>query len=198
MKGKTHLVLGLAAGVTIALNREIDNFYMIILGTSIGSLMPDIDHPKSRINQKLLKYKNKSYKILFYTIIGMALLYIYSQTNDNVFLLAGVISILIGVSKHRGFTHSILGMFLFMKLGSNLVEKFGYYDIYLGFFIGYISHLFSDFFTKSGMEIFYPFSENFSFPVGMKTGGALENAIIFILGSYSFYGILKYFGLISY
>lgn len=198
MKGKTHLVLGLAAGVTIALNRDINNFYMIILGTSIGSLMPDIDHPRSKINQKILKLKNKPYKILFYSLVGIGLLYFYSLSKDNIFLLSGLISILTGVSKHRGFTHSILGLFLFVKLGENMVDKFGHYDIYLGFSVGYISHLFSDFFTKGGIEIFYPFSENFSFPMNIKTGGSLENAIVFIFGMYSFYGVLKYLGLIPY
>lgn len=198
MKGKTHLVVGLAAGVTIALNRDIDSFALIILGTSIGSLMPDIDHPKSKINQKLLRQKNKGNKILFYSLIGMILLYIYTLKKDDVFLLSGVISILVGVSKHRGFTHSILGIFLFMKLGENLVTKFGYYDIYMGFIIGYIGHLFSDFLTKGGIEIFYPFSENFSFPINIKTGGIAEKFILFLAWIYSFYGILKYLQIIEY
>ncbi|MBS4534309.1 metal-dependent hydrolase [Clostridium sp. D2Q-14] len=195
MKGKTHLVLGIAAGVTVVLNRETHSLPMMILGTSIGSLMPDIDHPKSKINQKLLTQKNKAYKILFYSLVGIILLYIYTLKNNEIYLLSGLISILIGVSRHRGFTHSILGIFLFMKLGNELINRFGYYDIYLGFLVGYICHLFSDFFTKGGIEVFYPFSENFSFPLNIKAGGIVENTIVFIMGLYSFYVILKYLGL---
>ncbi|MGO1367757.1 metal-dependent hydrolase [Senegalia sp. (in: firmicutes)] len=198
MQGKSHLVVGLAAGVTIALNRDIESISLVIFGTSIGALMPDIDHPKSKINQKLLQHKNNSYKILFYTLIGLILLYIYSLNNNFTFLIGGVITILIGVSKHRGFTHSLLGIFLFIKLGRSLVHEFGYNDIYLGFYIGYISHLAADFFTKGGIEILYPFSENFSFPLSIKTGGKVENSIVIILILYSFYSILKYFNFLLY
>ncbi|NBI05841.1 metal-dependent hydrolase [Senegalia massiliensis] len=198
MKGKTHLIVGLAAGVTIALYREIESISLVILGTSIGSLMPDIDHPKSKINQKLLQHKNKSYKILFYTLIGLGLLYIYSLNNNSLFLLSGTITILIGVSKHRGFTHSLLGIFLFIKLGKDLTLEFGYKELYLGFYIGYLFHLIADLFTKGGIELLYPFSENFSFPLSIKTGGTIENIVSFILLIYSFYSILKYFNFIIF
>lgn len=197
MKGKTHIVIGAAAGVTIALNTEIDNGLLVLLGSTVGSLVPDIDHPKSKINQKLLRIKNKSFKIMFYCFLGIILLFLYTEYNEKVFLLSGITLILTGVSRHRGFTHSILGALLYINIVKSIGDSYGYEDIYIGFVGGYLSHLISDFFTKGGIEIFYPFSENFSFPISIKTGGVMENFIVFMAGMYSIYIVLKYIGFIN-
>lgn len=50
MQGKTHLLIGMAAG--LALSQPVTAPLGIILG-GIGGLLPDIDHPNSSISRKL-------------------------------------------------------------------------------------------------------------------------------------------------
>lgn len=61
---------------------------------------------------------------------------------------------------HRGFTHSLLALFL-------LVQLLKYFNIYqsfiVGFSIGYLSHLLGDMFTLVGVPLCYPYRRKFTF-----------------------------------
>jgi len=90
-------------------------------------------------------------------------------------------------TKHRGFLHSLI-FALFSSLiigGINLWAGFG-------FFVGYISHLFLDCWTKSGIRLFWPFK--WKIKGFIKSGGIIEDIIfvllllgdIFLIGIYVF------------
>lgn len=86
--------------------------------------------------------------------------------------------------KHRGFFHSLFALSLFtflIYLFSPLVS--------LGFFIGYLSHIFLDALTKRGVVLFWPFKQRISGPI--LTGGFVETTIfvIFLLINLSLFFI---------
>lgn len=61
------------------------------------------------------------------------------------------------VMKHRGIMHSILGATVgtvMVQLLITVVGESNFYSLY--FFMGYLSHLFLDAFTKEGITCFYP------------------------------------------
>jgi inner membrane protein len=76
-------------------------------------------------------------------------------------------------TKHRGMLHSLfVALLLSLVLGSvSLWSGFG-------FFVGYISHLFLDCFTKGGVRLFWPFS--WKIKGFVKSGGIFEQ-ILFVL-----------------
>lgn len=55
MKGKIHLGLGIFIGIssTVALNTSMIDGCLFVASTMIGSLLPDIDLPNSKISQKI-------------------------------------------------------------------------------------------------------------------------------------------------
>ncbi|MFH1237898.1 MAG: metal-dependent hydrolase [archaeon] len=92
------------------------------------------------------------------------------------------------MTKHRGILHSlIVGLIFSLIVG--IVSLWGGF----GFFVGYISHLFLDCLTKSGVKLFWPFSLKIKGFV--RSGGVIEQIIfvllllgnIFIVGKLVFY-----------
>ncbi|SJZ58118.1 metal-dependent hydrolase [Selenihalanaerobacter shriftii] len=83
--------------------------------------------------------------------------------------------------KHRGLTHSILGVFLFSILLEKLllinwIDKIWYYSL----LIGYISHLIADMFNPLGIPILYPNEYRFKFGINITTGSWKENTFFSI------------------
>ena len=78
------------------------------------------------------------------------------------------------MTKHRGVLHSLVfALVLSLILGSvSLWAGFG-------FFVGYISHLFLDCFTKSGIGLFWPFKWRVRGFV--KSGGIVEQVVFVLL-----------------
>ncbi len=52
MTGQTHVAIGIATALTLSMDQPIENKLIMILGSTIGSLTPDLDHPKGKLNQK--------------------------------------------------------------------------------------------------------------------------------------------------
>ena len=77
------------------------------------------------------------------------------------------------LTKHRGVLHSLLiGLLLSLLVGGiNLWSGFG-------FFVGYLSHLFLDCFTRSGVILFWPLK--FKIKGFVKSGGIFEQ-VVFVL-----------------
>lgn len=188
MKAKSHVVVGIAAAYLINPSINIPLKLTTVLSAAFGSLVPDLDHPKSILNQKILPLKkNKSTKVFIYSLFGSLVLYInYLNFRSMILNLIGVILIMIGISHHRGFTHSGIGVFIFFMTVNLFTKKYGFNYEGLSFMIGYISHLITDFFTDQGIELFYPLDrKNYKGPIRFSTGGSVEflisiGAFIFI------------------
>ena len=77
--------------------------------------------------------------------------------------------------KHRGIFHTLLlGVILGLVIG--FISKWAG----IGFFVGYVSHLFLDILTIRGVELFYPISEK-KVGVGLVRSGGLIEEILFVL-----------------
>lgn len=194
LNGKTHIMIGAAAGITIAAKCPIEEQMLFLTFTALGSLVPDIDHPKSTLNQKILPKKNKFIQEMFYFVLGLVSIYFSYRQDIKAFLFIGIALILTGLSSHRGFTHSLLGLLIFWAGVYYLTNSV--YNIpiaHIGFAIGFISHLVADMLTNKGIQLFYPFKPRVKFPFTMTTGGIGEHVIMIIASLYFVNELLKYF-----
>jgi inner membrane protein len=77
-------------------------------------------------------------------------------------------------TKHRGLLHSlIVGLVLSLVIGS--ISLWGGF----GFFVGYMSHLFLDCFTRGGVVLFWPL--RWKIKGFVKSGGIVEQVIFVLL-----------------
>ncbi len=192
MTGKTHVAMGMAAGLTIGFGQPFKNQLALVLASAIGSLIPDLDHPKGRLNQKLLFINNNFYRAIFYLSLAGIFMYIHIVKKNDIFLFLGMISSLIGISSHRSFTHSIIGFLTATSIVGLGTLDYQLYSIHSGFLIGYVLHLVADFFTAKGIKLFYPINTNVSFPITIKTNGRAEKIIFRLLSIYSICLLLRY------
>jgi len=192
MTGKTHIAIGITAGLILSSGQPVENQLILILSSALGSLVPDLDHPKSKLNQKLLFINNKFYSALFYLSLTAGSIYLYFSTGNYVFSILGVITLLIGISIHRSFTHSIVGILLFSWIMKIVTLKYNLPSLYSGFVLGYVLHLVADFFTVKGIKLFFPLNLSISSPIIIKTSSVSENIIFTLLSLYSMF-LLKNF-----
>jgi inner membrane protein len=61
-----------------------------------------------------------------------------------------------------------------------------------GFFAGYLSHLFLDFLTKSGVELLWPISDK-KFGLFIRTGGLIEEVFFVLLLILDFFLLFRMF-----
>jgi membrane-bound metal-dependent hydrolase YbcI (DUF457 family) len=91
--------------------------------------------------------------------------------------------------KHRGMVHSFLfGIFISVLIAS-LSQWAGF-----GFFAGFMSHLFLDSLTASGIEFFWPWKKRIG--LGIKTGGIIEEIFFVFVLLTDFYLLLVIAGII--
>ena len=173
MTGKTHVAIGMVAALTVASEQTLENQLLVVLASVVGSLLPDIDHSKAKLNQKLLFIKNRSYRTLFYLSIAAIFGYFYFQSQNKVLGLLALFFFFIAVSSHRSFSHSIVGFLIVSSIVKLITDKYKLAAIYSGFVIGYVLHLMTDFFTAKGIELFYPLKIKVSSPLIINTKSSL-------------------------
>ena len=76
-------------------------------------------------------------------------------------------------TKHRGLVHSLFVALLLSLILASVSQWAGF-----GFFVGYLSHLFLDCFTLSGVKLFWPFGWKVK---GFVKSGSMVEDIIFVL-----------------
>lgn len=184
MQGRSHLLVGLAAGVVIdsllhlsgpaltgshsvSLNLLIDKgVYYFAVG--LGALLPDIDNARSTLGQKL------------------------GVISKGIQKLAG----------HRTFFHSLLGLAFgsLLSIGleqvvSYLLESRGYrfpanfvtssHVFFFGVFFGCVFHIAADGLTLGGVPLLWPIKKRFGFPPDahwrFRTGSWPEFVIVWIV-----------------
>ncbi|WZL74549.1 metal-dependent hydrolase [Clostridiaceae bacterium 35-E11] len=181
MNGKTHILFGSVASLYILPKLGYEPTLTTVAAAILGSLIPDIDHPRAKINQIVLPMKNKFGKMLFYSGIGFFLLKHYGLEN-KVILSISILLILIGFSQHRSFTHSIVGtLFISAVIFSSLKNVISY-SIIMSFITGLVSHLIGDWMTVEGIRLFYPFlHKRYRFVVVIASGTMAEPLICMFL-----------------
>ncbi|KOA19605.1 inner membrane protein [Clostridium homopropionicum DSM 5847] len=188
MKGKTHVGIGTVTFMSIYDKIPGGFSYIGLIVVIIGSLLPDIDHPKSIINRYILPFKNKFAKVAVYICIAVVVLYFdYFYTNEPALKALGLCLICIAISSHRnGLTHSLAGLGLFTLVCGYLDKKYNIPGIEYYFMIGYGTHLLCDMITRRGVPLFYPLINKkyrlpWTYNANSKWGSAFEDLLI-ILG----------------
>lgn len=192
MTGKTHIAIGVAAGLTMAYGKPVNEQLIIITASSLGSLIPDLDHPKSKLNQKLLFLKNELYRIIFFVTIASIFLYLYMDKQNTIFALLSFISLFIGISTHRGFTHSIMGFLIFIYIIKNITTQYGLDSLYKSISLGYLLHLVADFLTPKGIKLFYPLNVSIASPIVINPNSGIDSVIFTLASIYSIVLLFKF------
>ena len=106
---------------------------LIISGASIGSIMPDIDKPTSKVGRNIF--------------IKPLSTYIHKKFGHRTITHSALLSLL----------------FLSMLIASSYMFRdipfYFYSNFTIGFSVGYLSHLLLDALTVEGIPLFYPFSK---------------------------------------
>lgn len=160
MNGETHVTIGLAATTTMMAYGIMQPEILPLCAAALGSLLPDIDHDRGGINARLGINKGA------YVLLAAGILY---YRRDVVTIVIAAILLVIGFSRHRAITHSLIAL-IALYLGTYNIDT----AIRLGLIVGYGSHLISDFFTKQGIELLYPNKNNYKAPITITTGKAGE------------------------
>lgn len=185
MTGKTHAGIGLAAYVALSSKLPGGFSYLGLAVVFIASLLPDIDHPKSLVNRRILPFKNKSTKTVLYFCSGIIVLWFdYLYANQAAYKALGAALIAIGFSSHRnGLTHSLLGMITFTFIIGYIGNKYNLKNLTTYFIIGYSMHLLGDMATNRGVPLYYPFKKKkvrlpLTYSVGTKLGTFIELVLV--------------------
>lgn len=213
MTGRTHVMLGMAA-VTAVVPKvpELDIVQAVFSGDFqsvirvlfpllaqlaaawVGSLVPDLDKPGSTMAREVAGPFGKNR--LFALLGGILFLYVgaFSHPAFLTYKTLGIVS-LIGIAlvvmafiKHRGITHSILGLaiavFVFQAAEhTEVYRQFVNYNLVLPFAVGYATHLLADACTESGIApVYIPYvvktHKRFRIPVYIRTGSFMDTVII--------------------
>ncbi|MBM7555959.1 metal-dependent hydrolase [Halanaerobacter jeridensis] len=84
--------------------------------------------------------------------------------------------------KHRGLTHSLVGIVLFNLLSKQLVTH-NWIEIttWWGLNIGYISHIVADMMNVQGLPLLFPNDKRFKFHSNITTNSWQEQFLVFIV-----------------
>lgn len=173
MMGKTHIIIGLSYGIPLLpiVNEQITptDWGLLMVGLTLGSLLPDIDHPQSVIARKAplvgwIASKLTGHRSFFHSIVGVAVWLVVLGILTTT--LSGTLNV----------------------LGWN-VEK-PLISCAAGLMIGYVLHIIADMFTLSGVKLFYPIKKTIGFPI-FVTGGYGE---LFLRWGLIIIGIIQVIG----
>lgn len=148
MTGKTHMLGGIAFGAAgavianIVLPETLPNAQagVLIMGSAVGALIPDIDHPSSIISRKIPLIS------ILYRMVAFVDKCIAKIFNAKYSM------------GHRGITHSLIPTTILLALLLVFGKDLQVFLLLLGLIIGCYSHIVFDMLNPSGVPIFLPFS----------------------------------------
>lgn len=183
MSGKQHSTIGVIVAVilcavltVIGSNKlSVDDSFLLVIGSFIGSLIVDVDSVKSKFAQKFTKVVTIAvWSFLAITLVDKYLLAGVSSQSfsiiskglnmiDNRFwlLCLCIVTTLGKMSPHRQFTHKWFGASLFCVFAYLSFDKI----FAFGFILGLVLHLLADKTTKAGLHIL-----NFKLPLQNSNG----------------------------
>lgn len=167
MRYQTHIVTSVAAGVAMVHLTPLESSIGLFVGIVAGSLLPDIDEPGSYVGRR--------------TSVGVL--------NARI----GLSSVIKSIFGHRGFTHSLLAaLIVFMPylllawnpslIGNEMIATNIVSPLLLGLGLGYLFHILGDMFSKSGVPLFMPFTDN-KIKIPLYVTGKMSEKIILSLSS---------------
>ena len=218
MNYTAHKIGGLSLGAAVALSmfgNPVGNSLVqlqegIVIGASmIGAMLPDIDHPNSKISKKaritsrvvntVAGHRGLLHAPLFVVLLWI-LFRIVKTTMINSSVVSSVISLIISMAvpfagiiialMKRGrisVTATMLIGMVFYWISQVYSMEMLYQCFTTGIITGYISHLAMDSMTRTGIPLLYPITNRKYHVLSLKTGrDDLLAALIFLVGSLSF------------
>lgn len=180
MTGKTHRIGGALAGaifIRLSRNDNLDMCTLVLTGSVLGSLLPDIDHPRSTISRKLWFISWPL--VLLRGAMRQIASFLPKCEEQKVKSIVG----------HRGITHSLIACIslgcAMSGIGFVAQDSMGaYYWHYMSFAVGLslgmVSHLCLDF-VSNGIPLFCPVTNKRYGFKWIKTGSMLEFLVGIIL-----------------
>ncbi|MBM7554344.1 metal-dependent hydrolase [Thalassobacillus pellis] len=189
-----HQVMGFTFGmITITMlqnfsiapgdTMDVILFFVFVL---FGSLLPDIDTPRSRLGNKFWRGL-----VLVFLLILLAYLFFPEVLNtyrDEMKIFVWMmIPVFVMIQGHRKMTHSFLFLIVLWGYCQIIVQFLGVPWFFLyGLLAGAVSHLAGDYLTKRGIPLFYPISKKyFRFLFTFRTGSNIEKIIVTVLVVYN-------------
>jgi len=175
MMGHTHFTFG-ALFAAVAVNTgHAEPTVAFFLGSLIGSLAPDLDHPQAMLSKKIplsgATIGFLRHRTLTHSLVGLAIAYSIGKYLVPL-LLSKLWSLL--MTSLPGQVDTLL------QIQDLSATYFGSGFLW-GFMLGYISHIFIDLFNPMGVQLFYPFEflpnrgwVNPPFGLGIGTGTIWE------------------------
>lgn len=154
MMVSTHLVTGFFAGAGLVNFLDLNGLEAVslLLGSIAGALLPDLDHPKSWLGQRI-------------PLVSVPIAAVFGHRGITHSLLAVVGLVL-------ALWHGLVQWHL-------LETRWGLGAV--GVAAGYLSHIAGDFVTHGGVPLLWPLKRRFSSPLTFLTGGAFESLLKFAL-----------------
>lgn len=204
MSGKSHFTLGcVTAGAIAYLGFQDNSAASVVMALTVpfGSMLPDIDHDRTKLGRERLKIMGYIKK----AIIGVFLMYILDALYLTVFkkmspvsvLMSSIMSVgplLLSVTvasnpvfkkktkffrKHRGIMHTLVPI-AGLIIGSYKL-KGGFLSMLLtGLSIGYGTHLFADQETTMGNPLLWPLTSKNIPGLPIKAGSKAEIFVLLI------------------
>ena len=190
MMGTQHKAVGIGFGMAMFMySAKVANdpySGLMLVGSTIGCMLPDIDHDRTKIGRKRAFVTNLSSKMLtgivsLGIILSAALLVLMvvkmdePQVDTNfmqvLLVLLGFVAVSVirkkinnsktfkWATKHRGLMHTLV-MPLLLIIGYKASTAPIWADMFLGLTVGYCSHLIADMLTVEGCPILFPISMN--------------------------------------
>lgn len=212
MDGKTHQLGGVCFGlITTAVLFEVPpTFSTLLMGgtimatSAIGALVPDIDHPQSKAGKKigfLSSWISKGFGhrgLIHSPFFALLLLFVALLTYPlmipflKIWYWIGGLLVLLSFKKiMRGRKKSGLdwigwgiALFVLWSLTPEIEPYLQPMYLYgmVGFFVGYLSHLFLDALTVAGVPLFAPISQKKYRLLKLKTGRHEKIATFILIG----------------
>lgn len=154
MMVSTHLVTGFFAGAGLVSFLDLNGLeaVLLLLGSTAGALLPDLDHPKSWLGRRI-------------PLVSVPIAAVFGHRGITHSLLAVVGLVL-------ALWHGLAQWHL-------LETRWGLGAV--GVAAGYLSHIAGDFVTHGGVPLLWPLKRRFSAPLTFLTGGAFESLLKFAL-----------------
>lgn len=166
IKAFTHIAAGIAAALVVSdfAHATPSHAVFVLAGGVLGSLLPDIDHPKSAFGSKVVPIS---------TVISA----VFGHRGVTHSLIATV-----GVA---------FGGWYFMHTAN--MGNVDWAPFLVGMSAGYLSHLLGDWMTNSGVPLLWPSKRKFVAPIRMFTGDIKEYLLAFLMYGWDISKTLKIF-----
>ncbi len=185
MLGRTHFVVGIAAGLAVCHPGTLPALLAGIGVSALGGVLPDIDSGTSTAHKDADRIMAVCAVAAGFAVVSEAVFHVglYSRLVENGAIARAVIAALVFLlvcfygkeQPHRSFMHSIPALVVLAACILQIFPDAGQY-----FAAGFASHLLIDLLNRRRVRLFYPLGKGFCLNLCSSRG--LVNRILFLAG----------------